>query len=101
MFRTVEFVHFAGCPNADAARQALRSALRTAGHAEQWTEWDLLSPETPDRVRGYASPSILVNGVDVAGASPMVGGIACKSGSIPTTTMIQRALESGRNTSTS
>lgn len=98
MSRTVEFVHFAGCPNADAARQALRSALRAAGRAEEWTEWDLLSPETPDRVRGYASPSILVDGVDVGGASPMRGGIACKSGSIPTPTMIQRALESSRKT---
>jgi hypothetical protein len=97
----VEFVHFAGCPNADAARQVLRSALRAAGRAENWTEWDLLSSETPDSVRGYASPSILVNGVDVAGASPMAGGIACKSGSIPTTKMIQRALKSDRNTLTS
>ncbi len=32
----VELVYFTGCPNADKARENIRSALREIGRAEHW-----------------------------------------------------------------
>jgi len=41
-----------------------------------WTEWDQSSPEAPGHLRGFGSPTVLVEGSDVAGAQP-VEGLAC------------------------
>lgn len=59
----VELLYDDDCPNADAARAALREALRLVVLASEWTEGSA-------RPRGYGSPTILVNGHDVAGARP-------------------------------
>ncbi len=62
----VELVYDPGCPNVDKARQVLTRALQEAGVPAVWTEWDTGDEGCPrDRV-GYGSPTILVNGADVA-----------------------------------
>ena len=62
----VELVYDPGCPNVDGARDVLTRALQAAGAPAVWTEWSTEDADCPDRRRGYGSPTILVNGKDVA-----------------------------------
>lgn len=55
-----------GCPNVESARAILTSACQQAGIPAVWTEWDSEDPECPEHVRNLGSPSVLVNGEDVA-----------------------------------
>lgn len=66
----VELVYDADCPNVEAARSQLRLALAQAGQAPQWGEWERSDPAAPPYVRRYGSPTILVDGRDVAGGAP-------------------------------
>ena len=65
----VELLYFPECPNVNAAREQLRRALAEAELPLRWTELDVPSPSAPKRVRGFGSPTILVDGEDVSGAS--------------------------------
>lgn len=62
----VELIYDPGCPNVAGAREVLARALREAGMPAVWTEWNSDDPACPERARGLGSPSILVNGKDVA-----------------------------------
>ena len=62
----VDLVYDPGCPNVDGARDVLTHALQAAGAPAVWTEWSTEDADCPDRCRGYGSPTILVNGKDVA-----------------------------------
>lgn len=64
----VELLYFPECPNVNAAREQLRRAFAEAGLPLRWTEHDVTSPSAPKRVRGFGSPTILVDGKDVSGA---------------------------------
>ena len=64
---TVEFVYEKSCPNIAAARKQLIAAFGAAGVAPAWSEWEVGAPDTPDHVRSYGSPTILVDGKDVSG----------------------------------
>ncbi len=92
MDATIELIHFEGCPNVGAARENLVEALRNLGWALEWTEWDLESPDAPEYVGRYGSPSVLVNGVDVTGAGPGTAGLACSSEGAPSVDAILAAL---------
>ncbi len=63
----VELIYDLDCPNADAARAALREALTRLDLPVEWTEWNRKDPAAPAYVRGYGSPSVLVAGRDVGG----------------------------------
>ena len=67
---TVELIYDSDCPNVQKARTNLVRALAAANREVRWTEWDRRAPESPTHVVGFGSPTILVNGKDVAG----VGG---------------------------
>lgn len=62
----VELIYDPGCPNVDAARQVLGEAFGEVGAPAMWTEWSTDEQDCPDEVRGYGSPTILVNRADVA-----------------------------------
>ena len=62
---TVDLVFEAACPHVDDARALLRRALVDAGLPVSWREWNRDADETPSRLRGLGSPTILVNGSDV------------------------------------
>ncbi len=64
---TIELIYFAGCPNIEKARESIKSACKKAGISEKWKEIDQNASDAPDYVDGYGSPTILVNGKDVAG----------------------------------
>lgn len=66
---TVELVYDTDCPNVAAAREAILRAFARIGRTPAWTEWDRSAPDTPDHARGYGSPTILVDGQDVAAGS--------------------------------
>ncbi len=62
----IELVHDPGCPNVERARDALTVACREVGVPAVWTEWNSEDPSCPERARRLGSPTILVNGEDVA-----------------------------------
>lgn len=64
----VELIYDTDCPNVEASREALREAFRIAGLQPAWTEWDRTAPDGPAYAQRYGSPTILVNGRDIAGA---------------------------------
>lgn len=63
----IELVYLEGCPNAMAARENLCRACAELGLKAEWREWDQNDNPTPDNLRVFGSPSILVDGRDVAG----------------------------------
>lgn len=66
---TVDFIYDADCPNVAAARANLMRALSEAGVSPRWREHRIGDPDLPEAVRGFGSPTVLVNGRDVAGSS--------------------------------
>jgi hypothetical protein len=96
---TIDFIYDRDCPNTDDARAALRAALRLAGLPERWREWDRAAAGTPDRLRRYGSPTILVNERDVAGVRPATApscrvytDVAGRARGVPPIDAIRRAL---------
>ncbi|MFQ5529051.1 MAG: hypothetical protein ACE5FP_01755 [Gemmatimonadota bacterium] len=90
---SVELVYFSGCPNVDEARANLRSALQQPGREPEWREWNIDDAETPDRVRGFASPAVLIDGEHVRGDGRADGGIpACSIAGAPTPAEIVGAI---------
>jgi hypothetical protein len=63
----VELIFDLDCPNVSQARLNLFRAFTLAGIAPQWTEWDRNDRESPDYAHRYGSPSILIDGKDIAG----------------------------------
>lgn len=92
----VQLLSFPGCPNVSAARQALRRCLAAAGLPQDFEEVDVTAPQTPAHLRRWGSPTILVNGADVAGELP--AGVCCRlyaargRHGCPSDEMIYRAL---------
>lgn len=74
----IELIYDGDCPNRDKARSQLRLALDELGLPAQWKEWERSNPEAPAHVRNYGSPTILVDGKDVAGAKPSDGASSCR-----------------------
>ncbi len=89
----IQLLHFEGCPNVERARVALRAAM-AAEHLDQpIEEIDVETPDVPEDVRGWGSPTILVDGVDVAGAARSTGS-SCRLyvDGAPSTDQIRAAL---------
>jgi hypothetical protein len=74
----VELVYDIDCPNVPATREQLRSALDLAGLPPEWQEWDRSAETSPEHVRLFGSPTILVDGQDVAGAPPSGEANCCR-----------------------
>jgi mercuric ion transport protein len=88
----VELVYFEGCPHIAEARRELSRALRLCRLAPTWQEWDMTSSDTPQSRKGYGSPTVLVDGVDVT--SGMTGsGIGCTVAGAPRAEVIVAALK--------
>lgn len=69
----VEFIYDQECPNVDRARSNLLRAFSTTNLSPKWTEWDRNAADSPDYVRNYGSPTILVDGEDIGGGGPQPG----------------------------
>ena len=94
----VQLLSFPGCPHADAAREALRRALAAAALPVNFEEIDVSAADTPEQLRRWGSPTILVDGVDLAGEAPT--GLSCRlyandtQPGVPSDETIRRALRS-------
>jgi hypothetical protein len=89
----IDLVFFDGCPHVVTARQRLTSVLASMGSAVRWREWDTAASSTPDHLRAYSSPTILVNGVDVERKPPTIGA-GCAVGGGPSVEMLRTAIAS-------
>lgn len=90
----IQLLTFPGCPNAGPAKLALRDALAAENVPAEVEEIDITRRAAPPWVRGWGSPTILVNGGDVAGAAPTSGEACCRlyEGGTPTVAQIRSAL---------
>ena len=88
----VELIYFTGCRHVGRTRAALREALEHHGLPARWKEWDQLSATAPERVQGYASPTVLVAGRDVTGVERTTAARACTWSGGPSVRVIQDAL---------
>ncbi len=70
----IELIYDSDCPNVPLARQRLAKALKQAKLSLAWTEWERSDPAAPSYVSRYASPSILVNGIDAGGDDSELDG---------------------------
>ncbi len=74
----VELIFSGDCPNADGARTQLYRAFTELGAPPQWQEWDGGDPASPAHATKYGSPTILVDGKDVAGCLPAEEADCCR-----------------------
>lgn len=74
----VELIYDTGCPNVPGARKALLQGFQGVGLQPSWSECDRESADSPAYVRQYGSPTILVDGRDVAGTAPGSGASSCR-----------------------
>jgi len=93
----IEFLYFSGCPNVDAARDALRRALRAAGLPEGFEQIEVKSPEAAARLRFLGSPSVRINGLDAepAARTRRDFGLSCRTyagGGAPSVRDIEAAI---------
>jgi hypothetical protein len=73
----VELLYFPGCPHVETARKALHDVLlELTEHPDEVLEVDVTARDTPGHLRGWGSPTILIDGVDIEGASP--SGSSCR-----------------------
>ena len=94
----VQLLFFEGCPHVDATRQVLRQALESVGLGEVALEQiDVDAASTPAAFRDWGSPTILIDGLDIAGERGPSGrscrlyGNAGKSG-VPSKELIEEQL---------
>jgi hypothetical protein len=99
---TIQLLTFKHCPLADAARASLQQALAQLSIAD-YDEIDILVPATAPELRGWGSPTILVDGEDVSG-STKGDSIACRvyeaPGRVPSPATIVACIRRTRNAST-
>ena len=88
----IELVYFDGCPNAVAARENIRAAVRDLGQTGEWDEWDLMDPSTPEPFKRYGSPTVLVDGEDVTGVQAGNSAMACRADGAPSVESIAAKL---------
>ncbi len=74
----VELIYDADCPNVAATRSLLIKAFTKTGVSARWKEWERSSPRSPAYAQSFGSPTILVDGKDIAGISPTAGTRVCR-----------------------
>lgn len=78
MVPVIDLVFFAGCPNLEASREALRQALAQTGLPGDWREWRSDDPALPPYAVGFGSPSIFIAGREVTGAEATGATSSCR-----------------------
>lgn len=74
----IELIYDKDCPNVRKARANLIQALTESQLPAKWEEWDRERTGTPGYAKAYGSPTILINGKDIAGANPGEGAACCR-----------------------
>lgn len=73
----VQLLYLEGCPNLEPARAALRDAMVAEQIDQAVEEIDIASPTAPESLRGWGSPTILIDGEEITGAA-RTSGLACR-----------------------
>lgn len=99
---SVELIYDNDCPNVEDARAQLRAALGQLELPLRWREWDRTDPQSPPHARRYGSPTVLVDGRDVAGSEPsdepccrIYSAMSGRGGGVPPLELITKALAEG------
>lgn len=91
----IQLLSFPGCPTAGPTRAALVEAMGRAGVSVPIEEIDTTAATTPEYLRGWASPTVLIDGVDLEGRRGPDGG-GCRlyggRGAPPSVELIERRL---------
>ena len=66
----VQLLYFPDCPNVETARRTLQEALSSLEDVPPVAEIDVTDPSAPSELRSWGSPTILIDGADVAGGDP-------------------------------
>lgn len=74
----VVLLYDSDCPNVADCRTNLIKAFFASGNKPSWREVDRSADDTPPQLRGYGSPTVLVNGFDVAGQKPGYNEASCR-----------------------
>jgi len=74
----IDLIFDTDCSNVEAARKVLRQALLSINGRMSWTGWDRASTSTPEWMRGYGSPTILIDGADVASVTGDAQAASCR-----------------------
>lgn len=61
----VEFVYEKGCPNIKPTRLLLLQAFTKINTKPHWQEWEVNNSSSPEYVRQYGSPTILIDRIDI------------------------------------
>ena len=72
----VQLLYFQGCPHVEQARERLIDALTASQLPLEFEEIDTGAANSPEHLRRWGSPTILVDGRDVGGGGEPTG-IAC------------------------
>jgi hypothetical protein len=75
---TVEFIYDRDCPNVLATRANLIKAFAVSSREARWTEWDSSAADSPPHIMGYGSPTVLLEGKDVAEHSTSDAKASCR-----------------------
>lgn len=75
---STELIYFPDCPHVNEARARLNRAFREADLVPSWVEYQTNDPSLPEHARGFGSPTILVDGQDVAGTPADGCADACR-----------------------
>lgn len=100
----VQLLTFPECPSAEEARRRLQDVVQAMHLQVNIEEIDVHGADCPPQLRHWGSPTILVEGVDVASGQAQ-DGTACRLyqqnnaqlGGVPSTVDIQSALEKARS----
>ena len=97
----IQLLYFVGCPHVDETRRALLSALGACAITDaEVEELDVEAPATPPELRHWGSPTILIDGVDLAGETAPTG-LTCRLypggrvGGVPPRQLIEARLREG------
>ena len=99
----IQLLTFPGCSNATASRELVQRVLDSENVHGEIEEVNTAAPETAAELRGWGSPTILVDGIDIEGQS-CLGSMSCRlyrgpSGAvqgIPTESALRAAIERAR-----
>jgi mercuric ion transport protein len=97
---TVELHYDRDCPNVSETRSNLSRALRSANLPEKWRAWDQSSANVPAYASRFGSPTVLVDGRDVAGMAASADASCCRlygssadgTSGVPSVILIEAAL---------